>query len=77
MYSQYGILNRRERNRIINSIKTLDERTTRELLLKHFESFKSAVLMNATEGEVGATYIIEELDKQLTNVYKQLSIYDV
>ena len=77
MYSQYGILNRRERNRIINSIKTLNERTTRELLLKHFESFKSAVLMNATEGEVGATYIIEELDKQLINVYKQLSIYDV
>lgn len=77
MYSRYGILSRKEKNRIINSIKTLDERTTRELLLRHFESFKKAVIENAVDGEVGAEYIINELDKQLTNVYKQLSIFDI
>lgn len=77
MYSRYGILSRKEKNKIITSIKTLNERTTRELLLKHFQSFKKAVLKNATDGEVGAAYIIEELDKQLTNVYKQLSIFDI
>ena len=71
------ILTRREKNKIISSIKNLDERTTRELLLKHFESFKKAVIKNAVNGEVGAAYIIEELNKQLTNVYKQLSIFDV
>lgn len=77
VYSQYGILNRKEKNKIINSIKNLDERTTRELLLKHFESFKEAVLKNAVDGEVGAAYIIEELDRQLSNVYKQLSMFDI
>lgn len=77
MYSRYGILNRKEKNRIIHSIKTLDERTTRELLLKHFKNFKEAVLKNAVDGEVGTNYIIEELDKQLTNVYKQLSIFEM
>lgn len=77
MYSRYGILSRKEKNKIITSIKTLNERTTRELLLKHFQSFKKAVLKTATDGEVGAAYIIEELDKQLTNVYKQLSIFDI
>ena len=77
IYCRYGILTRREKNKIISSIKNLDERTTRELLLKHFESFKKAVIKNAVNGEVGAAYIIEELSKQLTNVYKQLSIFDV
>ena len=77
IYCRYGILTRREKNKIISSIKNLDERTTRELLLKHFESFKKAVIKNAVNGVVGAAYIIEELNKQLTNVYKQLSIFDV
>ena len=77
IYCRYGILTRREKNKIISSIKNLDERKTRELLLKHFESFKKAVIKNAVNGEVGAAYIIEELNKQLTNVYKQLSIFDV
>lgn len=77
MYSRYGILSRKEKNRIINSIKILDERTTRELLLKHFKSFKKAVIETAVDGEVGTEYIINELDKQLTNVYKQLSIFDI
>lgn len=77
MYSRYGILNRREKNKIINSIKNLDERKTRELLLKHFESFKEAVLKSSADGEVGAAYILEELDRQLSNVYKQLSMFDI
>ena len=57
--------------------KNLDERTTRELLLKHFDHFKEVVIKDAIDGEVGAEYIIDELNKQLTNVYKQLSIFDV
>lgn len=77
MYSRYGILSRKEKNRIINSIKNLDERTTRELLLKHFKSFRKAVIETAVDGEVGAEFIINELDKQLTIVYKQLSIFDI
>lgn len=77
MYSRYGILNRKDKNRIINSIKSLDERMTRELLLNHFKSFKEAVLKNAVDGEVGAAYIIDELNKQLSNVYEQLSMFNV
>lgn len=77
MYSRYGILNRREKARIINSIKALDERTTRELLLTHFDRFKETVIQRSVDGEAGAEYIIDELNKQLTNVYKQLSIFDI
>lgn len=77
MYSRYGVLSRKEKNRIIQAIKNLDERTTRELLLKHYDGFKEVVINNAVEGEVGAEYIIEEINKQLANVYRQLSIYDI
>ena len=45
--------------------------------MKHFESFKEAVLKSSADGEVGAAYILEELDRQLSNVYKQLSMFDI
>lgn len=77
IYTQYGILNNKEKNKIINAIKKMDERTTRELLLRHFESFKEAAIRHTSDGEVGAEYIIGELDRQLTNVYEQLSIFDI
>ena len=65
------------RRSIIIAIQNLDERKTRELLFKHFDSFKAAVKANATDGEVGAEYILEEIEKQLTNVYRQLSLFDM
>lgn len=77
MYSGYGVLNRKEKNKIIQAVQNLDERTVRELLLKHYEAFADIVKRNATEGEVGAEYILEEIEKQLTNVYRQLSLFDI
>ena len=76
MYSYYGVLTRRSKNKIIATIQNLEERKTRELLLKHFSNFKDAVKSKAVENEVGAEYILEEIEKQLTNVYRQLSLID-
>lgn len=76
MYSAYKILSRKEKNRIIKAIQNLDERTTRELLLKHYDAFKNKVKNTAIDGEVGVEYILEEIDKQLINVYRQLSLFD-
>ena len=77
IYSRYEILSRKEKNKIIRAIEKLDERKTRELLLKHYEAFKEAFKSDAVKGEVGAEYILEEIDKQLTNVYRQLSLFDI
>ena len=77
MYSTYNILSRKEKNRIIKAIKNLDERTTRELLLKHYDTFKYKIKNMAIDGEVGVEYILEEIDKQLINVYRQLSLFDI
>lgn len=77
MYSNYGILSRKEKNKIIYAIQNLDERTTRELLLKQYDVFKEVLKKHALDGEVGAEYIREEIEKQLTNVYRQLSLFDI
>ena len=77
MYSNYKILSGKEKNKIIQAMQNLDERTTRELLLKHYETFEKSVKRTAIDGEVGVEYILEEIDKQLTNVYRQLSLYDI
>lgn len=77
MYSGYGILSRKEKNKIIQAVQNFDERTVRELLLKHYDTFVDVVKRNATEGEVGAEYILEEIEKQLTNVYRQLSLFNI
>lgn len=77
LYSRYGVINHREKSRIIDSIISLDERTTRELLLKHFDRFREAVNQKSSDGEAGAEAIIEELNRQLSNVNKQLSMFDM
>ena len=76
MYSKLGVLKSRSRSTIISAIRDLDERKTRKLLLRHFDDFKAAVKQSAIEGEVATDYILEETEKQLKNVYRQLSIFD-
>ena len=77
MYTIYKILNRKEKNQIVQAIQNLDERKARELLLVHYNKFEDAIKTEAIKGEVGAEYILNEIDKQLTNVYKQLSLFDI
>lgn len=76
MYSSVGILSKREKKKIIMTIQKLDEGGTRSLLLKHFDKFKKAVKSKTTQGEIGADYILEEVENQLNNVYRQLSLFD-
>ena len=76
MYSDVGALSKNEKKKIIKAIQNLDEESTRELLLKHFKKFKKVVKSKTTEGEIGADYILEEIENQLNNVYRQLSLFD-
>lgn len=76
-YSDVGILTQREKKRIISAIQNLDERTTRDILLKHYKKFKKALTDRAINDGVGVEYILEEIEKQLTIVYRQLSLFDI
>lgn len=77
MYSELNVLSKTEKNKIVSSIRKLDERNSRDLLLSYFEEFRNAVKTSSTSGEIGADYILEEVEKQLSNIYRQLSLFDM
>lgn len=76
MYNGVGLLDEDEKRKIVLSIRKLDERKTRKLLLSHFEGFKKAVIEAISADEVGADYIIKQVEEQLNDVYKQMTIWD-
>lgn len=75
LFSKYGVWHTTAKSSIVNAIKHLDERKTRELLLSHFDNFKEAVISDAVGNEVGADFILEEIERLLSNVYEQLSLF--
>lgn len=77
MYKSVEFLGKKEYQKIICAIKNLDERECRKLLLGHYDDFKKCVIESVTSGEVGSDYIIKQVEEQLSEVYKQLSIFDV
>lgn len=77
LYKSLNILTRKEQNSLIKAIRELDESKARELLLKKFDIFKKAVQESVTDGEVGQSFIMEEIEKQLTNAYRQLTMFDL
>ena len=76
MFYSVGALSEKNGNDIVRSIKKLDERNVRKLLLEEFDSFKKCVLSSSVSGEVGTDYIIKIVEGNLKEIYKQLSIFD-
>lgn len=77
MYKNIGFLSKKQEQEIVKSIKIMDERKVRKLLFDQFDNFKRVVIESVTDGEVGAEYIIKQVEEQLGEIYKQLSIYDI
>ncbi|MDD5793080.1 MAG: hypothetical protein PUD22_10900 [Erysipelotrichaceae bacterium] len=77
LYHALHVFEEFEERKIIEGIECLDEEGTRKRLLSAFDIFKSKVLKNVTDNQIGAEYIIQQVEQQLTEVYKQLSIFDV
>ncbi len=77
LYRSTGFLTKKDINEIEFLIRKLDERGTREYLLKKFPKFKKTVIDNLSEDQAGAEYIVEQVEKQLEEVYKQISLFDL
>ncbi len=77
LYHALHVFEEFEERKIIEGIECLDEEGTRKRLHSAFNIFKSKVLKNVTDNQIGAEYIIQQVEQQLTEVYKQLSIFDV
>lgn len=77
MFCRLNVLSEEKQLQIKNNIVNLKEEETRKQLLKSFENFKKAVVKNVTDGQEGIDYIIQQIDYQLQEIYKQLSIFDL
>lgn len=76
MYNSVDLLTNEERKKIVNSIKKLDETKTRKQLLDRFDEFKSMLIESLAGDEIGAEYIINQIEQQLSDVYKQLTLWE-
>lgn len=77
MFSQMKVFDEGEQFQIRSNIEDLKEDETRKQLLNFFDNFKKAVIKNVIDDQAGADYIIQQVDYQLQEVYKQLSIFDL
>ena len=77
MFSQMKVFDEGEQFQIRSNIEDLKEDETRKQLLNFFDNFKKDVIKNVIDDQAGADYIIQQVDYQLQEVYKQLSIFDL
>lgn len=77
MFCKMKVFDEREQFQIRSNIENLKEDETRKQLLNSFDNFKKAVIKNIIDDQAGADYVIQQVDYQLQEVYKQLSIFDL
>lgn len=76
LYKTVGALDKKSTKAIIDAIKNLDEEKTRNILAEKFVKFKKKLISQATENEVGVSYIAEQIENQLNDFCKQLSLFE-
>ena len=76
IYKSVGALDKKTTKVLVEAIKNLDEGRTKKILEEKFEKFKEKLISQATEKEAGAAYIAEQIDNQLNNFCKQLSLFE-
>lgn len=77
IFCQMKVFDREKQFQIKSNIENLKEDETRKQLLNSFDDLKKAVIKNVIDDQAGADYIIQLVDHQLQEVYKQLSIFDL
>ena len=77
MYCKLNVFTEEEKNDIQKDIYNIDEENARKKLLKFFVNFRTAVIENATDNQVGIEWIIQQVEEQLQEFYEQLSIFDL
>lgn len=77
MFCKMNVFDKEKQNEIINDIVELREEKTRRQLLDSFDKFKKAVINTVASDQVGVDFIIQRVEQQLSEVYKQLSIFDM
>ena len=76
LYKSVGALDKKTTKLLVEAIKNLDEGKTRTILAEKFKTFKAKIIAQATDDEVGAAFIAEQIDHQLNDFCKQLSLFE-
>ena len=76
LYKSVGALDKQSNKTIVEAIKALDSRSVRSILAEKFGKFKMKMIAKATEGEVGAAYIADQVGRQLNDFCKQISLFE-
>ena len=76
LYNRVNAISTEDKNKARNCILELDERNTKLILKKNLNAFKSNMISQSINGEVGSEYIISKIEKQLTDFCKQLSLFN-
>lgn len=75
LYKNCGALRKKDILAAIEAIKKLNERKIRGILVARFEMFKKK-LKQAVGGEVGGEYIAAQIEQQLNDFCKQISLFE-
>lgn len=76
LFINAGILKSKEKKILIDSIKKLDSSNAKELLLGKMEEFKTSLIKQAKDENVGVEYLIEQIKLSLTQMYNQITLFD-
>ena len=76
LYKNVEALTKKEKKEIVVAIKSLDEQTTQSILSQNFRKFKRNLIKQASENEVGTQYIAEQIEQQLDDFCRQISLFE-
>lgn len=76
LYKSVGALDKKSIKQIVGAIMNLDEGKTRGILAEKFTRFRKKMIAQATNDEVGAKYIADQIEQQLNDFCKQLSLFE-
>ena len=62
---------------VVEAIKELDEGKTRSVLASRFKALRAKLIKQATNDALGAQYVAAQIDQQLNNFCKQISLFEV
>lgn len=76
LYKSCGALRKKDILEVTEAIKKLDEGKARSILAARFGIFKKKLIQQATVGEIGAEYVATQIEQQLNDFCKQISLFE-
>lgn len=76
LYKKCNALRKKDVLEVTKAIKKLDERKVRSILAARFGIFKKKLIKQATIGEIGVEYVSAQIEQQLNDFCKQISLFE-